>query len=159
LITDRPEVTLFLRFADCVPILLYDPRRPAVGVVHAGWRGTLAKAATAAVQAMQAHYGSRPGDLVAAIGPSIGPCHYAVGPEVVAQTRQAFNGASDELLSRVNGGYHLDLWTANAHALQQAGVRQIEQSELCTVCHGDDFFSHRGHGAQTGRFAALIGLR
>ena len=159
LITDRPEVTLFLRFADCVPILLYDPRRPAVGVVHAGWRGTLAKAAPAAVQAMQERYGSRPGDLVAAIGPSIGPCHYAVGSEVVAQMHQAFGAAADEMLSRVNGGHHLDLWTANANALREAGVGQVEQSELCTVCNRDDFFSHRGHGAQTGRFAALIGLR
>lgn len=159
LITDRPEVTLFLRFADCVPILLYDPRRPAVGVVHAGWRGTLAKAAPAAVRAMTERYGSRPGELVAGIGPSIGPCHYAVGPEVVEQTRHAFAGADDVLLARVNGGYHLDLWAANAQALREAGVEQIETSALCTVCQADDFFSHRSHGPQTGRFAALIGLR
>jgi hypothetical protein len=159
LITDRAAVTLFLRFADCVPILLYDPRRPAVGVVHAGWRGTLAKAAPAAVQAMAERYGSRPADLIAGIGPAIGPCHYAVGAEVVAQTRQAFPGAVDALLPRVNGGHHLDLWAANAHALRQAGVEQIETSALCTVCHCDDFFSHRAEGARTGRFAALIGLR
>ncbi len=159
LITDRHEVTLFLRFADCVPILLYDPRRPAVGVVHAGWRGTLAKAAAAAVRAMADRYGSRPGELIAAIGPSIGPCHYAVGPEVVAQTREAFPGADDGLLSRVNGGHHLDLWAANARALREAGVEQIEQSALCTACRPDEFFTHRGQGARTGRFAALIGLR
>jgi YfiH family protein len=159
LITDRPEVTLFLRFADCVPILLYDPRRPAVGVVHAGWRGTLAKAAPAAVQAMADRYGSRPADLIAGIGPSIGPCHYAVGAEVVEQTRQAFPAGADELLPRVNGGHHLDLWAANAQALRAAGVEQIETSRLCTVCHCDDFFSHRAEGARTGRFAALIGLR
>jgi YfiH family protein len=159
LITDRPEVTLFLRFADCVPILLYDPRRPAVGVVHAGWRGTLAKAGAAAVRAMSERYGTRPGEVVAAIGPSIGPCHYAVGPEVVEQTRQAFAGADDGLLARVNGGHHLDLWEANAQVLREAGVQQIEQGALCTVCHADEFFSHRRHGPQTGRFAALIGLR
>ena len=159
LITDRPEVTLFLRFADCVPILLYDPRRPAVGLVHAGWRGTLAKAPVAAVRAMAERYGSRPGDLVAAIGPSIGPCHYAVGPEVVEQTRHAFPNAGDDLLQRVNGGHNLNLWAANARALREAGVEQIENSALCTACHAGDFFSHRAHGAQTGRFAALIGLR
>ena len=158
-VADRPEVTLFLRFADCVPILLYDPRRPAVGLVHAGWRGTLAKAPAAAVQAMAERYGSRPGDLVAAIGPSIGPCHYAVGPEVVEQTRHAFPGASDDLLERVNGGHHLNLWAANARALRDAGVEQIENSALCTACHGGDFFSHRTHGARTGRFAALLGIR
>jgi polyphenol oxidase len=159
LITDRPAVTLFLRFADCVPILLYDPRRPAVGVVHAGWRGTLARAARAAVAAMAERYGTRPADIVAGIGPSIGPCHYAVGPEVVAQTRLAFAGADDDLLRRVNGGHHLDLWAANARALREAGVGQIEHSTLCTACHPDEFFSHRTHGAVTGRFAALIGLR
>lgn len=159
IITDRPEVTLFLRFADCVPILLYDPRRPAIGLVHAGWRGTLLGAPAAAVRAMADAYGSRPGDLVAAIGPSIGPCHYQVGPEVVAQTRVAFPDADAAgLLLPVNGGHHLDLWAANAHALRAAGVGHIEQAQTCTVCHQSDFFSHRAHGAVTGRFGALIGL-
>lgn len=159
LITDQPEVTLLLRFADCVPILLYDPRRPAVGLVHAGWRGTLLKATAVAVQAMTEAYGSRPTDLVAAIGPSIGPCHYQVGPEVVEKTRAAFPDADAAgLLLPVNGGYHLDLWAANAHALRAAGVEHIEQAQTCTVCHQADFFSHRAQGAVTGRFGALIGL-
>jgi polyphenol oxidase len=159
LITDRPEVTLLLRFADCVPILLYDPRRPAVGLVHAGWRGTLLKAPAVAVRAMAQAYGSRPGDLVAAIGPSIGPCHYQVGVEVVEQTRAAFPGADAAgLLLPVNGGHHLDLWAANALALRAAGVEQIETAQLCTVCHQAEFFSHRAQGAVTGRFGALIGL-
>lgn len=159
LITDRPDVTLFLRFADCVPILLFDPRRPAVGVVHAGWRGTLAKAAPAAVKAMSERYGTQPRDVLAAIGPSVGPCHYAVGPEVVAQTRAAFKAADSALLPRFNGAHHLDLWAANARALHEAGVGQVEQSAMCTVCYQSDFFSHRAQGARTGRFAALIGLR
>jgi YfiH family protein len=158
LLTDQPAVTLFLRFADCVPILLYDPRRPAVGVVHAGWRGTLLKAAAAAVRAMTEHYGTRPAEVVAAIGPSIGPCHYAVGPEVVAQTRAAF-GDADALLPRVNGGHHLDLWAANAQALSEAGVEQIALGGVCTACRCEDFFSHRAAGGKTGRFGALIGLR
>jgi YfiH family protein len=159
LITDRPEVTLFLRFADCVPILLYDPRRPAVGLVHAGWRGTLLKAAAAAVQAMAERYGSRPADLVAAIGPSIGPCHYTVGPEVAEQTRAAFGSHAEELVERANGSYRLDLWAANAHCLRASGVEQIEVAGLCTQCHADEFYSHRAHGSRTGRFGALIGLR
>jgi len=159
LLTDRPEVTLLLRFADCVPILLYDPARPAVGLVHAGWRGTLLMAPAVAVQAMTDAYGSRPRDIVAAIGPSIGPCHYQVGPEVVAQTRAAFPDADAAgLLLPVNGGYHLDLWAANAHALRAAGVEHIEQAQMCTVCHQADFFSHRAQGAVTGRGGALIGL-
>ena len=159
LITDRPDVSLLLRFADCLPILLYDPRRPAVGVVHAGWRGSMKKIAAAAVMAMAERSGSRPADVIAGIGPGVGPCHSAVGPEVVEQTRAAFNGAADGLLLARNGGYHLDLWAANRVALEQAGVDQIEVAELCTVCHSDDFFSHRATGGLTGRFGGLIGLR
>lgn len=158
LITDQPNVTLFLRFADCVPILLLDPLRRAIGVVHAGWRGTLKKAVGAAVAAMSQRYGSRPGDILAGIGPSIGPCHYAVGPEVVEQVRQAFGAAADALLPPNFAGYHLDLWAANEAALRQAGVEQIEVAAVCTYCHSDDFFSHRAQGARTGRFGALIGL-
>ena len=113
LITNRPEVSLFLRFADCLPVLIYDPRQHAVGVAHAGWRGSLKKVAKATVEAMTERYGSRPADLLAGVGPGIGPCHYAVGPEVVEQTRQAFGAAADSLLWPHEGGHHLDLWGAN----------------------------------------------
>ena len=162
LVTDRPEVTLFLRFADCVPILLYDPRRRVVGLVHAGWKGTLLKAPARAVEVMAARYGCRPADIWAGIGPSIGPCHYAVGADVEAQARAAFPGADDEgLLLPVNSHRHLDLWAANARALREAGVaaEQIEIGQLCTACRPDEFYSHRAEGGQTGRFGALIGLR
>jgi YfiH family protein len=158
ILTDNPQVTLFLRFADCVPVLLYDPRRRAVGLVHAGWRGTLLKASAAAVRAMVARYGSRPADIVAAIGPSIGPCHYAVGPEVVAQTRAVFNGRADGLLVTTARQTHLDLWAANALTLREAGVDQVEVGSVCTACHTQEFFSHRGERGQTGRFGALIAL-
>ncbi|MEP7359779.1 MAG: peptidoglycan editing factor PgeF [Anaerolineales bacterium] len=159
LLTDRPDVTLFLRFADCVPILLLDPRRRVVGVVDAGWRGTLKLAAAAAVAAMCQRYGSRPADLLAGIGPSIGPCHYAVGAEVVAETRQVFGPDAEALLPPVNGGHHLDLWAANEAALRRAGVGQVEVARLCTFCHSQEFFSHRAQGSRTGRFGALIGLQ
>ena len=158
LITDNPAVTLFLRFADCVPVLLYDPRRPAVGLVHAGWRGTVAGVVQATVRAMAERYGSRPEDVIGSIGPSIGPCHYAVGPEVAEQTRQAYPAAAD-LLLRQEGRTHLDLWAANTYALRQAGVGQVEVSGLCTACHNRDFFSHRADGPRTGRFGALLALR
>lgn len=159
LITDRPEVSLFLRFADCVPVFLYDPRRPAVGLVHAGWRGSLKKVVKATVEAMTERYGSRPADMVAGIGPSVGQCHYAVGPDVVEQTREAFGSVADSLLAEKNGGYHLDLWAANRAGLQEAGVENIELAEICTACYSQDFFSHRATGGRTGRFGGLIGLR
>jgi YfiH family protein len=158
ILTNNPAVTLFLRFADCVPVLLYDPVRRAVGLVHAGWRGTLLKAAGAAVSAMVERFGSRPADLLAAIGPSIGPCHYEVGPDVIAQTRAVFDGRSAELLAPMNGRTHLDLWAANALTLRAAGVHQVEAGGVCTACQTHDFFSHRGERGQTGRFGALIGL-
>jgi YfiH family protein len=158
LITNRPEVTLFLRFADCVPIMLFDPRQQAIALVHAGWRGTLQKASAAAARALVEHYGSRPQDIRAGIGPSIGPCHYAVGEEVVAGTRAAFGAEAEQLLIQ-NHQPHLNLWEANALALRQVGVEQIEVSGLCTACHTEHFFSHRGERGQTGRFGALLGLR
>jgi copper oxidase (laccase) domain-containing protein len=96
---------------------------------------------------------------LAGIGPSIGPCHYAVGPEVVAETRHVFGAAAHSLLAAVNGGYHLDLWSANEVVLRQSGVEHVEQARICTYCQSQDFFSHRAHGAQTGRFGALIGLQ
>ena len=161
LITNRRDLTLFLRFADCVPMVLYDPAHHAIGLVHAGWRGTLKKAAAAAVSAMREQFGTRPAEVLAGIGPSIGPCHYAVGEEVVTQTRAAFGAEVDALLrahERPNGQYHLDLWEANALALRQTGVEQIEVSGLCTACHTQHFFSHRGEQGKTGRFGALIAL-
>jgi len=158
LVTDRPGLTLFQRFADCVPILLVDPKRRAVGIAHAGWRGTLSGVAAAAVHAMTERYGSRPADLVAGLGPAIGPERYEVGPEVVAQVRATFNGRTEQVLRTHQGRWHLDLWAANELQLRAAGVGQIEVSGLCTASHTDEFFSHRGEHGQTGRFGALIGL-
>src|SRR5260370_27908411 len=111
-------------------------------MAHAGWRGSLKKVVKATVEAMHERYGSRPADMVAGIGPGIGPCHYAVGPEVVGQTRLAFGGVADSLLVQDNGGYHLDLWAANRPGLQEAGGEYIEGAQISTACPSQDFFSH-----------------
>ncbi|MEW5872603.1 MAG: peptidoglycan editing factor PgeF [Chloroflexota bacterium] len=163
MLTAQPGVTLYMRFADCVPIFLYDPRRRVVGMVHAGWQGTVNRVASKTVQVMQARYNSSPGDILAGIGPSIGPHHYPVGPEVVQQVRQAFGADGGDLLGvehRGNGRYgvELDLWRANRLILEQVGVSQIETAEICTACHLEDWYSHRGEGGRTGRFGALIAL-
>jgi hypothetical protein len=159
IITDNPAVTLFMRFADCTPIFLYDPHKRAVGIVHAGWLGTVRRAAGEAVKAMQAAYGSKPADIFAAIGPSIGPDHYEVGFDVEQHVRYAFGQQADLLLHRNHGPKaHFDLWAANKLTLEQAGVEQVEVAGLCTVCHPDDWFSHRGGKGKTGRFGALIAL-
>jgi hypothetical protein len=159
ILTDNPAVTLFMRFADCTPILLYDPRKAVVGLVHAGWLGTVKHAAAEAVKAMRAAYGSKPADICAAIGPSIGPDHYEVGLDVEVHVRYAFGPEAASLLHRNHGSKaHFDLWAANKLALNQVGVEQVEVAGLCTVCHPDDWFSHRGQKGKTGRFGALIGL-
>lgn len=158
ILTDRPEVTLFMRFADCVPILLHDPVRRVVGLVHAGWLGTVRRASQAAVLAMQVEYGSQPGDILAAIGPSIGVDHYEIGSEVADQVRQVFGQDAGGLLPGYNGSLHFDLWSANRLLLEASGVRHIEVSAICTACHVDDWYSHRKERGRTGRFGALISL-
>jgi polyphenol oxidase len=159
LLTDEPGVPLIMRFADCAPLLAYDPARHALGVAHAGWRGTLSKMGQQLVAAMVEQFGSRPADLLVGIGPSIGPCCYEVGDEVVEATRAAFGSDADALLARTNGQrMHLDLWAANRLQLEQAGVAQIETAGICTACHRERFFSHRGDGGRTGRFPMLAVL-
>jgi YfiH family protein len=158
LITATPGVPLMLRFADCVPILFYDPARKVVGLAHAGWRGTVAGIAQATVEAMGRTFGCRPQDMIAGIGPAIGPCCYTVGADVVQAVRQAFPGGSERLTHRAGGHWQLDLWSANQVQLAECGVGQIEVAGLCTACHTEEWFSHRATGGKTGRFGVLAGL-
>ena len=159
ILTDKPDVTLFMRFADCVPLLVYDPRKGVIGVAHAGWMGTLRDVATATVSAMKKNYGSNPADIIAGIGPSIGPDHYEIGADVILQVMQKFGDKSEQLLKPHNRKIHFDLWTANRMLLERAGVGQIEVSGICTACHTDDWFSHRAEKGRTGRFGVLIALQ
>jgi polyphenol oxidase len=156
--TDNPAITLYMRFADCVPILLYDPRRHVVGLAHAGWQGTVKGASSASIRAMTERYGSKPAEILAAIGPSIGKDHYEVGPDVISQVRRAFGPEADRLIEIRNGRTYLDLWAANRFQLERAGVQQIEVAGLCTACNLDDWYSHRAEKGKTGRFGALIAL-
>lgn len=158
ILTDRPNVTLFMRFADCVPILVHDPKKGVVGISHAGWLGTVRDVAGATVDTMRERYDSDPSDIIACIGPSIGPDHYEVGEDVIAQVRQAFGTDSDLVLQSHNTKIHFDLWKANRYLLERAGVSQIELAGICTACHTDDWFSHRAEKGKTGRFGALVSL-
>jgi len=161
ILTDKPGVTLFMRFADCVPIVMYDPVRSVVGIAHAGWQGTVKKTASQAIRAMQEHYHSNPKDLLAAIGPSIGAHHYVIGDDVAQRVRDAFGEDSKELLDstdKMNMGIRFDLWAANRLILEDSGVQHIEEAQWCTVCHLDDWYSHRGDRGKTGRFGVMISL-
>ena len=138
--SDAPGRAMLLLAADCMPIAIAraEGPRPAVEILHAGWRGLLAGIVAAGVRAL----GSRA--LVAAIGPSIGPCCYEVGEEVASPFRQAF-GAD------VARDGKLDLWTSAERALRAAGVESVERTDLCTSCDGERFFSHRRDHGRTGR--------
>lgn len=161
LTTDETGVTLFVSAADCVPLLFYDPVRRAIGAAHAGWRGTVAKVAAETVARMAERYGTRPADLVVGIGPSIGPCCYSVGDEVVQEVAVAFGDTGGLVIPAHDGPPRLDLWQANRQALLGAGVRpdNIELAGLCTACHSDRFFSHRAERGRAGRFGAIIAMR
>ena len=156
--TDNPNVSLFMRFGDCVPILFHDPKKHVIGIAHAGWMGTVRGVVQTAVEGMQSHYGCKPEDIVAGIGPSIGVDHYEVGADVISQFQEKYNKDADQILQTRNGSTYLDLWTANAIQLRNAGVEQIQISGLCTACHLDDWFSHRAEKGKTGRFGAIMAL-
>ena len=161
IISDDPALALVVRVADCAPILMADRRLGVVAAVHAGWRSTMQSIAPRAVEALAGTYGSRPRDLTAAIGPSLGSCCGEMGEEVVEAFRQA--GHSTALISRwfdrgAGGRPHFDLWQANIDQLTAAGVeaRAIHISGLCTRTHADQFHSYRAAGPAAGRMAAVI---
>ena len=161
LITAAPGVYLLGYFADCVPLLAYDPVRRAVGLAHAGWRGTLLRIAERLVAELTATFGVRPADLRVGIGPSIGPCCYEVGAEVIAPVREELPGGAELLRPGRPGHAWLDLWAANRQALLRAGVQpeHVEVAQVCTACHVERFFSYRREGGLNGLFGAVIGLR
>ncbi|MCU0512694.1 MAG: peptidoglycan editing factor PgeF [Anaerolineae bacterium] len=159
LITDKPGLVLAMRYADCTPLLFYDPVRRAAGLAHAGWRGTVQGMAARMVQALQQAYGCRPADLQVIIGPSISQACFQVGEEVV-QALAGYFGTVDGLVRRdpADGTAYADLWAANRLDLERCGVTQIEIAGLCTMQRTDEFFSHRGEKGRTGRFGAVMAL-
>ena len=181
-LTNRPGLLLAAQTADCVPILLADPKKRAVAAIHAGWKGTLGRIAEKTVGRMRQEFGSKPKDLLAAIGPSIGPCCYEVGAEFVSKFAAQFADAADyfdearsgeepnplQWLNMAPPGHqppaknvHLDLRKANRSQLLATGVRtqNIFVSELCTGCCSNLFFSYRKEGARSGRLMSVVGMR
>ncbi|MFT3915418.1 MAG: peptidoglycan editing factor PgeF [Anaeromyxobacteraceae bacterium] len=156
-VSRAPGVAATVAVADCVPVLLADPDTGAVAAVHAGWRGTIAHAAGEGVRALGREAGASPGRLLAAIGPSIGPCCYEISDDLAARFEAAF-GAD---VVRRNPTPHLDLWAANARALAAAGVLEgrIDVLRRCTACEREVFFSHRRDAGRTGRQVAFVAPR
>ncbi len=159
MMTDRADVVLAQRYADCTPVFYFDPTKGVIALAHAGWRGTVQGISGAVVRAMERSYGSHPSNIQAAIGPSIGPSRYQVGEEVVAAVQEHF-GTTAGLIRRdsADGTAYFDLWAANRLDLERAGVEQIEVAGICTAENTDEFFSHRAEKGRTGRFGALLSL-
>lgn len=161
LITNEPGLFICVQTADCVPILLFDPKKKVVAAVHAGWRGTVAKIAALAVHRMTEVFGCNPLDIQAGIGPSIHMHAYEVGPEVIKAVKENFNNTGVLLKpSLQQGKAYLDLWEANKIVLTEAGLTEenIEVMGLCSFEHHDLFYSARRDGIQTGRMVSGIRL-
>lgn len=160
LVTRVPGLVLTACFADCVPVLFYDPVHRAVGLAHAGWRSTVQGTSLAVLEAMQESFSTRPADCLVAIGPHIGSCCYQVGEDVVQALAAAFPHFWTRVVAVRNGRRYADLGETNSLALAAAGVPegQITTAGICTACRHDLFYSYRAAGGTTGRFAACIRL-
>ena len=156
LVTNTPGLALMIYTADCTPLLFHDPVTGAVGAAHAGWRGTAAAIGAKTVAAMVEHFGCRPGDIRAAIGPNIGQCHFETDSDVPQAMLAAFGPEAEPFIRAAGDKFYLDLKQINALSLRRAGLRHIEISEECTVCQCHRFWSHRATRGLRGSQGAVI---
>jgi YfiH family protein len=158
LVTNKTGICLCVQTADCVPILLFDPINNVIAAVHAGWRGTVKKIVQIAVQKMVAKYNSSPENMVAAIGPSIGPEIYEVGNEVVEEVKKSIPNAEILLHKNSSGKFHVNLWEANRQILLKNGLHKnnIEILGECSFTQNNKYFSARKEGMDTGRMVSGI---
>jgi len=162
LVSNQKKVLLAVKTADCVPILIGDPRTGACAAVHAGWRGTLAAIVAHALDKMVAEYATRPADVCVAIGPAAGVCCYEVGAEVIDAFKERFPHSDDLFTATREGHALIDLYKANRDQIVSRGVaaERIHTSPLCTMCRNDLFFSYRREKSiqgKVGRSMSVIG--
>lgn len=156
IITDEPGLILFMRFADCVPIMIMDPIRGIISIIHSGWPGTVKRIAEKTARKLITQYHCNPADLRAVIGPSICVNHYPVGQDVIDEVESGLPEISRQVLTKRKEQTYFDLWKANEYLLRETGIEQIELSGICTAENPLDWFSHRGEHGKTGRFGAVI---
>lgn len=156
LVTATPGVALVIFTADCTPILLYDPVTGAVGAVHAGWRGTASAIGAKAVAAMCAHFGCKPENIRAAIGPNIGQCCFETDADVPEAMYEVIGHSAEGYIRKAGEKYYVNLKGVNAEILRQAGVQDVEISTECTACNPEKYWSHRCVGSLRGSQGAII---
>lgn len=163
MVTDVPGIVLATFYADCVPLYFVDPVRRAIGLSHSGWRGTVGKIGEVTIRKMGEQYGSKPEDILAAVGPSICQDCYEVSGDVIEEFQSAFGEKHwDSLFYRKeNGKYQLNLWKANEWVFREAGIlpEHISMPNLCTCCNPTLLFSHRASHGKRGNLAAFLMLR
>ena len=159
ILTDSKDVSLFMQFADCVPILIYDPKNSVIGIIHAGWQGTVTRIVQNAVKYLIESFSIDPGELLAGIGPSIGPDHYEVGNNVSNEVDDKLRDIRSKVLMTKNGKIYFDLWKSNELLLRQSGVKNIEVAGICTACNLDEWYSYRIEGQKSGRFGVFMSLK
>lgn len=160
-ITDKKNVALVTFYADCVPLFFLDPVNQAIGLTHAGWKGTISRIGQKTLEKMVEAYGSDPKEVLVAIGPSIGECCFEVGEEVIRKVEENFKDSRKYFYKKDNGKFMLDLWAINKDQFLEMGILEenITVSNICTKCNKDVFFSHRGDNGKTGSLAAIMELK
>lgn len=162
LATDEADVPLYTSYADCVPLLFYDPQKKVIAMAHSGWRGTAARIGAKMVHFMEKEYGSRAENIIAAVGPSICRKCYEVSEDVAQAFREAFRPEQFPLLfdEKGQGKYQLDLWEANRIILTEAGIlpEHLDVTDLCTCCNHDKLFSHRASHGKRGNMGCFMCL-
>lgn len=159
IVTNRVDTPLVMRYADCTPLMVYDPEKQVIALGHAGWRGTVDGMAANLVSTMRDNFDCQPNDIEVVIGPAISQGNYQVGEEVV-EAAEAYYGDDSDLIARdpFDGTAYFDLWKANQLDFERQGVTKINVMGICTYDNTQDFFSHRGENGQTGRFGVVMSL-
>ena len=156
LVTNKAGTALVIFTADCTPILLYDPVTGAVGAAHAGWRGTASDIAGKTVRAMTEHFGCKPENMQAAIGPNIGKCCFETDKDVPEAMYALLGEEAAAYITQKGEKFHLDLKGINAHLLRRAGILSVDISDHCTACDPELYWSHRKVGSNRGSQGAII---
>ena len=163
LITNIPGITLVTFYADCMPLYFVDPVHHAIGLSHSGWRGTVHRMGRVTLKTMKEAFGTKPEDVICAIGPSICQSCFEVGGEVIEEFQKEFDPFywKELFYAKENGKYQLDLWKANEIVLLEAGIQKekLQITDICTRCNPEYLFSHRIMGNERGNLAAFLGIR